>query len=373
MNTPPAPTTESPIGLPELPVEETVSPASPPLAPVAAPENPQEKHQRTFLLQQVAQADNQRLTRGEANRKLTKAVSKSLGLDPDTAHRIREKMAGEQLLTITKKGASTSYQLTPHGRDYLRTAEPYPPPPAIPEHLLPYMKAFILLELFLKRGETATKGELERRLPRASQRTTAKRKASSPLQELGLTAGPVADRVRQLLAEKGYITVAKVGRAIRCTLTSDGLEYLTTLQQYPEIKFNVAAEQLNQLMRASREASFRAPEAAPAARVEAQPTAAELEKSLFEAFEELRREKYQRSGMVPIYEIRRQVAARLGPTAARHDVFDEAAKQLWRSGRVRMVSIAEPDKATTDQLRDSIEGIGETLFYLEAAHEHAVL
>ena len=74
--------------------------------------------------------------------------------------------------------------------------------------------------------------------------------------------------------------------------------------------------------------------------------------------------------MVPIFEVRRRVGELLGPQAARHDVFDPRIRDLRRSGRLRTIAISDLRDATDEQLAESIKGINQTLFYLEAStHE----
>jgi predicted transcriptional regulator len=235
----------------------------------------QREHRRAFLLQQLAGAPQQRLTRGEANRKVPKAVARELGLDPTTAHRLREEMAGEGFLTINKEGAGVTYELTARGRDHLATLTPYPPPPAVAANLLPYMKAYVLLDLFLRKDRTASQGDLDHRLPQPVEKAAGKRRQGGPLAELGLTAGPVADHVRRTLAEQGSLREVRSSRTVSYVLTPEGVEYLTTLEQYPGIEFRLPAEQLNELVKAVREASFREPEeravAATAAEEEREP------------------------------------------------------------------------------------------------------
>ena len=95
------------------------------------------------------------------------------------------------------------------------------------------------------------------------------------------------------------------------------------------------------------------------------PAAGDLAAAVLEVFEELRREKYGHTGMVPIHEIRRGIAGRLGPAAARHDVLDEAIKRLGRE-RLRMLPINDASHVSAEELNDSIRGLNETWFYLEA-------
>jgi hypothetical protein len=63
--------------------------------------------------------------------------------------------------------------------------------------------------------------------------------------------------------------------------------------------------------------------------------------------------------LVPVHELRAKVPA---PDKA---AFDDAARSLWREGKVRLVSLADLQKATAAQLDASIPGTNETFFYLE--------
>ena len=89
------------------------------------------------------------------------------------------------------------------------------------------------------------------------------------------------------------------------------------------------------------------------------------------AFEELRRERFARNGIVPVYELRRLLAARHGPTAGSHAALDPLLKQMRRDKRLRMIAIGDLSEATTDQLDDSVPGENETFFYIENADEYA--
>ena len=82
------------------------------------------------------------------------------------------------------------------------------------------------------------------------------------------------------------------------------------------------------------------------------------------AFRELLRERYSHTGLVPIHEVRQMIAARHGEPAARHEALDGQVRQLRRDGRVRMVSIADQGRATSEQLGQSIPGENEIFFYL---------
>jgi hypothetical protein len=77
--------------------------------------------------------------------------------------------------------------------------------------------------------------------------------------------------------------------------------------------------------------------------------------------------------LVPIPEVRAAIRDRFGEAVGGHDTFDDAVLGLWRAGRVRLTPIFDPAKAAPDQLRDAIPGVGETLFYLEAARDPAAV
>jgi hypothetical protein len=92
---------------------------------------------------------------------------------------------------------------------------------------------------------------------------------------------------------------------------------------------------------------------------------------ILRAFEDLRRERFARNGIVPVYELRRLLAARHGAETVSHAALDPLLKQLRRDKRLRMIAIGDLSEATTDQLDDSLPGENETFFYLETAHEYA--
>ncbi len=95
------------------------------------------------------------------------------------------------------------------------------------------------------------------------------------------------------------------------------------------------------------------------------PSSQEIERAVMDAFEELRREKYSMSGMVPIHEIRQRIRERVGADAAGHEVLDEAMQRMRRAGRLRLVPLTDQGNVTPEQMQDAIPGEGETLFYVE--------
>lgn len=64
-------------------------------------------------------------------------------------------------------------------------------------------------------------------------------------------------------------------------------------------------------------------------------------------------------GLVPIWQVRERVSS---PDKA---ALDESILDMWREGKVRLVSLADLQKATPAQLDASVPGVNETLFFIE--------
>ena len=178
-----------------------------------------------------------------------------------------------------------------------------------------------------------------------------------------------ARQLWQELAAQGLLTKAGDGRSLRYGLTAAGRVKLANAEFPTGRKFTLTGEVLTALLEAAREVGK---QFAPATGEGAEPPAgADLERLVLTAFEELLRERHAVGGLVPIHEVRAEVRNRFGAAAARHDVFDDVVLQLWRAKKLRLTPIADHAKATPAQLGDAIPGVGETLFYLEAAHAPA--
>src|SRR5207249_9714477 len=99
----------------------------------------------------------------------------------------------------------------------------------------------------------------------------------------------------------------------------------------------VRGKALNALVAAARDSSFaRDSHEGQVPSAQAPPNPEELAEVVLAEFEDLRRERYGRSGLVPIHEVRRRIADRFGPATARHDVLDEVVLDLWRQQRIRL-------------------------------------
>ena len=232
------------------------------------------------------------------------------------------------------------------------------------DKLAEHRKALLLLHLLLAPGRKMRKAEANRRLTSAQQKKL----------DMKVTA---ANQVREELARDGFLdkTHEKTGRAAAdyYRLTDRGFALLGTLEQYPTLDVRMKGKVFNELIVVVRaEAhSWQGPAATAAPEPPLPPE--RLAEGILAEFEELRRERFGHTGLVPIHEVRRRVAGKYGPEAARHDVFDAQVQQLRQQRRVRLVPISDLRDATPEQLNDAIPGVNETLFYLEPVREQLVL
>lgn len=321
--------------------------------------------QRAFLLGQVAVAGEGGKTQGALNRAIGAAARHQLGLDAPVANRVRAELLERGYLAARKVGRQGSFVLTEAGRAYLAGLEK----PVLPERagrtavdesaisdtVREAQKAFLLLQLLGAEGQALPKGRANR-IPGALQKS------------LGLKPA-VANHRRARLAEQGYIQVRRGGKSEEYVLTAHGVDYLAACGTHlAHATFSVRGATLNALVAAARESSFARDLTAGPVGGRPSATRQELAEAVLARFEELRRGKHGRSGLVPIHEVRQGIADRLGPDAARHEVLDDVILDLWRQGRVRLTAISDLRDATGQQLDDGIQGESQTFFYLETAH-----
>jgi predicted transcriptional regulator len=317
--------------------------------------------QKWCLLNHLLEATpHHRLSKGDANGKLRAALQRELELTPARATELREALASEHYITIAKKGRSVTYELTDTGREYLQMLDPYPPEPPVepvPETVLRHQMAHVLFQLFRAEGQTLGRGQANQK--------------RGPT-DLELTP-QAANKLRKQLAKQGALEIIKGSRSESYRLTPRGEELLATLEHYPTSKVTLSGRLLNALLHTVRTAAPQptavSTEPVVTSAPQFAPAPADLSQAIHEVFEELLRERHSHTGLVPIHEIRKQIAANYGPNLARHDVLDEPIRELWRQGRLRMVALADLQRATPEQLNDSVPGVHETLFYLERAHE----
>jgi predicted transcriptional regulator len=302
--------------------------------------------------------------------RISAAARRQLQLTAAIAKQVRQELAKDGYIVVSKEGRKVLYALTVAGRDYLAGLEQpnlgrrTRPAAAVDEttitdELREAQKGFLLLQLLDADGRMLPKG-MANRIPRALQTS------------LGLKPA-VANYRREKLAEQGSIRITRTGGSEQYSLTPDGLDYLAASPVHLEhCKFTLKGKALNALITAARE-PFRSnrPAASPSSERPA-PNHAELSQAVLAEFEELRRERYGHSGLVPIHEVRQRIVASFGPAAGRHDVLDEVILGLWREQRLGIEGISDLGKATSQQLSDGIPGVSGTLFYLETPREQHI-
>jgi DNA-binding PadR family transcriptional regulator len=297
--------------------------------------------------------------KGEANRKIPAPVARQIGLTPAVANRVRDALAQQGYIRVSRVKQTITYELTDAGREYLQTLTPYPPPEPedeTAEEIRGYQKAHLLLQLLRADQHALARGQANR---------------SRGPADLELTTR-AANRLRKRLAQEGLVEIIPGQRTESYRLTDRGRTTLGTLRHYPTSRITLTGKQLNALLHAGqRGANLNAGETQRAAQVPVSPAPlpADLGQVVYAEFVELRRERYGHTSLVPIHEIRRRIADKYGPGAARHDTLDEPIRELARQGKVRLVAISDLRDATEPQLADSIPGIDQTFFYLGVAHD----
>ena len=352
-----------------------------------------------YLLDMLSRAKGQRLPRSRFRPKA--ADRKALSVDDAAVDQARDLLVREGYVAAKTRGTATSYQLLDRGVKYVATlpaedASPLARPDHVNEAVLPAQKAFVLLTLFRAPDRTLTGGKLNGRL-----------KTQAAMLRLGFARIPAevpenfeplvdADAVRWIveqLARQGAVSKRAAGAGAKYTLTEAGMELLAATEQYDseDVPCGLSLRHLNELLAAARHAPLtetpvpseerqaetpvEGTAASPAAtRTDCEPTAvATLTQGMvLEAFDALRRDaRFSRDAIVPVYELRRYLAARHGPEAGAHAALDPLLFQLRREKRLRMVSIGDLSQASREQLDESVPGENETFFYLEAAREYA--
>jgi DNA-binding PadR family transcriptional regulator len=327
---------------------------------------------QAYLLEQLVSHGGTGETAAALNRRITKTAQRELGLTAKVANDLRATLAERGYLAATKERRAVRYALTESGRAYLASLErptlsgrakpaTAMDEAAISDEIRKAQNAYLLLQLLDADGATLTKGEANHLIPGKLQTSLSLKPATANLR-------------RAKLAERGYLRITKNGRSEVYSLTPDGLEYLAAgAQHLAHADFAVKGKTLNALVAAARELPFQGSQrTAPAAAAEAQPNKATLENAVLAEFEELRRERYGRSGLVPIHEVRQRISQRFGTAAGQHEVLDEVILGLWRQKRLGVEGISDLSLATPAQLNDAIPGVSGPLFYLEATREQPV-
>jgi hypothetical protein len=317
----------------------------------------------------LASAPDRRLTRGELNKKLNNRGAALVGLTPESASPVLELCSQKEYVQSNSVRRTVAYVLTAAGAahlDTIRTLHPILNSPQSRGRVIPpandqirdYRASYLLLQVLKDPGQSPSETEANRQLD------------SYGRQGLELNAA-TALQVRQELVAQGFLTLSGAGRSLRYGITRAGRLKLGNAEFPVDPTFKLTGRTLNALLEAAREVGKQfAPLSVDAS---GSPDRAELEKAVLAECAELRREQYAVSGLVPIHEVRAEIRKRFGDASARHDVFDEVVLGLWREKAFRLTPIADHARATPQQLQDSIPGVGEVLFYLEAAHEPAAV
>jgi len=287
-----------------------------------------------------------------------------LGLNPATTRAVLSELALRGDIIVRRLADSESYSLTPAGAEVLgrlRSECPVLPPagakptPAPNESIRRGREAFLLLKLLEAPKHTASGTE------------TQGIGYPKPFKLNHATAW----QVRGELARAGYITIHWDGTEGGYTLTRTGKQYLATLPFDAFGEFKIKGSTLTELLAAAREGTKPATGVPPSVEPRThQPAlnASQLEKAVMNIFHELLSGRFANLRMVPIHEIRSEVAKQFGPHAVSHADFNELLLDFRRTDRVRLISIDDRSRATPEQLRDSISALGETFFYVEKAN-----
>jgi DNA-binding PadR family transcriptional regulator len=338
--------------------------------PTAAPDSTTANDRRTALLLHVlATATGRRLTRGDLNKKLRTKAAQSAGLAPESVRPLLDGCAAGGLLRVETAPRRVEYALTDAGLARLDTMRPLLPDvkhqgtrgkiiPPSNDQVSDLRIGYLLLEVLKAPGQSLGDAEANDHLDTYARDGL----------ELNATT---ARHLWRELATQGLLARSGEGRFARYALTPAGRVRLANAEFPAGRKFTLTGEVLTALLEAAREVGKQFA-SAPGDQAE-HPSGADLEQAVLAAFGALLRERHAVGGLVPVHEVRAEVRRRFGDAAARHEVFDEVVLRLWRAKKLRLTPIADHAKATPAQLSDGIPGVGETLFYLEAAHAPAAV
>lgn len=334
---------------------EEITPVS--AAAVAAPAV--EVAKVRFVLECLATVADKSLTRGKLNEKLDTKRAQAVGLSPTAAVPVIEECIRMGHLRAVTGPRSVRYTLTENGQEYLTRTQPRAD--QVSDEVRRNRVSYLLLKVLEAPKETLRDADA------AGCLNTYAREGL----ELNATS------TRKLwgeLATEGMLSKTAEGSAFRYTLTEAGRLRLGNAEFPATRKFDMHGKTLNALLEAAREVGKQfAPAVPAAAQAPLSATPESVEETVLSAFEELRRERYSVSGLVPIWEVRAEVRQKHGSAAGEPDRFDEVVLGLWRAKKLRITPITDRSKATPQQLQDGIPGADEILFYLEVAHEYATV
>lgn len=342
-------------------------PTSPQIQAIPPGELGGTERQMAFLLRLLSDAPGQKITRGKLGRRIKTVGAATAGLRPTNLSALITQLSGNGFVRVGKAGRADVYELTGAGAAHLdevrdrfslggnRGGRGRVIPPAN-DQVRNLRLSYLLLQSLKTHPQP---------LPEAEANGLLDSYARDGLELNSATAS----HLRQELVRQGLFARTGSGRAIAYTLTPAGRLAVGNSAFPDDRKFPLTGRVLNQLLEMAREVGkqFTPDPELPVP----PPKAEEIERAILAAFEEMLRERHHVTGLVPIHEVRDAVRHRFGEVAARHDVFDPVLLRLRLTGGLRLVPISNPRDATPEQLRASVPGMGETIFYLEAAREPA--
>ena len=272
-------------------------------------------------------------------------------------------------------GKVVGWRLTPAGeRHYAELASR---PPHGDAERLELQRAFLLMDAFQAGADGTPAGTFGKKI--------VGKKAPAAVQGDGTTAA----WLEKSLVADGQVQGVGSGKTARYRLTPAGVRAVAGAVRLPDVTYRLTGGRLAELLAAARESgggvgaevplgsgglgasgegsAAAEPDAPPLGRQAPPPTArppADLSDAILAAFQDLHRERYAQTGMVPLHEIRGRIAQRFGEAAAGHDVLDAQIKGLRAADKVRLVAIGDRSRATAEQLAASVPGVNETFFYM---------
>lgn len=314
---------------------------------------------QAYLLDQLHSTPTDKRTASELNKRIPKQIQDELELFPSLANELRSTLTAQGMITEQRLKRSVIYTITDSGRAWIEKHA----------HYIPLQKADgkvnHVADVAIRQGREAHLLLQLIDAPSAGYFAAELKKKSVP-EKLMLNPA-TARHLRGDLVVRQFIAVARTSsKSERFSLTQAGISKLVTLSFDVFDKLSLSGLGFTKLLSVARGCKIVSPD--PITGPPEAPTTKQLESTVMEIFIELHRERHSVSGLVPIHEIRAAIRKRLGNEAASHSVLDSAILGLWRGKRLRIVPIVDRGSASAEELQDSISGVGETLFYLEANH-----
>lgn len=338
------------------------------------------ENQRNQILGLFRRAPGGRIAKADLVKKASRATKgRSLASTAELAHALDVLIDGG-LVRVTGGGseglhprAKASYLITDEGRARIRPARPTEVSQEVLEAQVPYL----LLLLARARDRKLTRSELNAKL---------KTKAAVGFLEFNVADHPeTIDYHLTNLVELGAIAEKHVGASTSYRFNPEvGLAALAAKPQYDnaELNLTIPALLLNALLAAARgsgpardssdadvglsndEPMDRDTDLAgePRIFIDEHPMSRD---DIHGYIAELRRGPYAGEDLIPIHDLRRVVGEHLGADAASHARLDPLLMEMRADRALKLIAISDGRQATDDQIRDSIPGVNETIFYLD--------